>query len=415
MLMTNPAPVEQVGGHPGGVRSLRRLFLMSSKPERCSVSLRTIHDLHDLEALRGIWKSWLGSRDSDLDFFSHHVRSRGAGCEPYIILLCRNDEPEAMLIGLRERRSVPIRVGRITVAQPLAMTLDFVHGGLRGTDSEENCAAIARYLVRMLDQGEADIASWEQLEVDSPMYSALCGLRRPVLRDLFACEDTHWLMNFPPGLDRLWASLRRNQRSKQRRKYRRVLNRFADRVQVREFSSVADLEPAISIVETIASRSDKRRLGFGFFDTAQVRAEMTLAAKAGWLRIYILYLESKPAAFWIGTLYNRCLQADHVAYDQAWAHFSPGTFLLLTILSRLEDEDIQTVDFGRGGTQLKQCFAAVPRAETRVHVYAPTRAGIRLKLWTTAAHQATGLIRQTYCPVWAKTALRKRLAASATR
>ena len=285
-----------------------------------------------------------------------------------------------------------------------------MQGALRGSASEENCAVLVRYLVRILDQGEADIVSWEQIEVESPMYSCLYRLKRSVLRDLFPCEDTHWFMNFPVGLDRLWASLCRNQRSKLRRKYRRVLSRFGDGVEVREFSSVADLEPAISIVEQIANRSDKRRLGFGFFDTAQGRAAMTLAAKEGWLRIYILYLESKPTAFWIGTLYNRCLQADHVAYDRAWAQFSPGTFLLLDILSRLQNEDIETVDFGLGSTQLKHCFAAVPRKEMRVQIYAPTGAGIRLKLWSAAAHSGTELVRRTYCPVWVKTTLRKQFA-----
>jgi hypothetical protein len=41
------------------------------------LAFRTIRDLHELENLRAIWNSWPGTRDSDLDFFSSMVRSRG--------------------------------------------------------------------------------------------------------------------------------------------------------------------------------------------------------------------------------------------------------------------------------------------------------------------------------------------------
>jgi hypothetical protein len=60
-----------------------------------------------------------------------------------------------------------------------------------------------------------------------------------------------------------------------------------------------------------------------------------VAAKRGWLRIFILYLEEKPAAFWMGTIYDHCLQADQVGYDPVWGEFSPGIFLFLTILEDL--------------------------------------------------------------------------------
>ena len=55
-------------------------------------------------------------------------------------------------------------------------------------------------------------------------------------------------------------SLRRSQRSKLRRKYKKVLSSFAGKAKVRSFRSFADLEPAISDMEEIARRTDKRVL-----------------------------------------------------------------------------------------------------------------------------------------------------------
>ena len=113
-------------------------------------------------------------------------------------------------------------------------------------------------------------------------------------------------------------------------------------------------------MEEIARKSDKRRrFGFGFFDTPQIREQMSIAAEGGWLRIYVLYLENKPAAFWMGTLYDRCLQADDVGYDPAWSEFSPGIFLFLNILEDLCDADIEIVDFGRGSSQAQTVFRCV--------------------------------------------------------
>jgi hypothetical protein len=117
-----------------------------------------IRDLHELEPLRAIWKSWPGTRDSDLDFFSSVVRSRGRGCRPHVIVLTRNATPDAILIGLREQKKTPFKLSYFTIYEPEVNVIEFVYGGLRGNASEENCAALVREVMRSLDEGEADLA-----------------------------------------------------------------------------------------------------------------------------------------------------------------------------------------------------------------------------------------------------------------
>ncbi len=367
-----------------------------------SLKFQTIRDPRELENLRPIWKSWPGTRDSDLDVLSSAVRSRGNGCRPHVIVLARNARPDAILIGLSERKKIPVKLGHITICQPEVNVLEFVHGGLRGATSTENCIAILRQVMRSLDQGEADLALLKQLDVRSPLYSSALKLQPFLVRDCFHC-DARWLMNFPKGLDAFLSSLCRSQRSKLRRKYKKLLDYFVGRLEVRQFRSVADLETAISAIEGIARKSDKRRrFGWGFSDTPQIREQMAVAAEKGWLRIYVLYLEDKPAAFWMGTLYDRSLQADHVGYDPAWSEFSPGIFLLLTILEDLRDADIETVDFGAGSSQLKRCLGAMPQAESRVHIYARTLRGVQLRMLLAPTCRAISVIRRTHCLEWVR-------------
>jgi hypothetical protein len=358
------------------------------------IAFRTIRDLQELGTLREFWESRPGTRDSDFDFFSALVRSRGQDCRPHVIVLSRNAAPDAIMIGLREHRKMPFKLGFVTICQPEVNVLEFVSGGLRGSASESNCTAFVHEVMRSLDKGEADLARWEQLIVQSPLYQCALRIPRFVLRDHSGCPEDHWLRNFPKGLDSFFMSLCRSQRSKLRRKYKKVLNCFPEKAQVRCFRSLGDLEPAISDVEEIAGKTDKRRLGFGFFNTPQTRKHLAAVAERGWLRIYVLYLEEKPAAFWIGTLYNRCLQADYAGYNPIWSKFSPGIFLFLNILEDLRDEDIKTIDFGWGNTQLNHCFGDRRQVEAEVQVYAPTLRGLQLSMLRATTQRTNALIRR---------------------
>jgi hypothetical protein len=386
------------------------------RPEAKELALRTICNLHELEALRAIWKSWPGTRDSDLDFFSGVVGSRGRGCRPHVIVLTRNARPDAMLIGRRERRKLPFRMGRFTICEPEVHVLEFVSGGLRGNASEENCAAFVRQVMRSLDEGDADMALWEHVDVQSPLYNYALQWPHFALRDHFPRIDDHWwLKNFPKDLNAFFMSLSHNSRSVLRRKYKNVQNRFAGKVQIRCFRSPADLEQAIAEMEEIASKTDRRRVfGLGFFNTPQIREQMVVAAEKGWLRIYILYLEEKPAAFWRGTVYGRCLQGDNVGYDPVWREFSPGIFLFLNILEGLREDDINSVELGYGNTQFNQRLGDLRSVESRLHIYAPTLRGILLNLLNTAIPCATDcarfLLQRAHWLEWARRASRKHLA-----
>jgi len=385
---------------------------MKPQVKDTSLTFRTLRDLQELEPLRSIWKSWPGTRDSDLDFFSGRVLSRGSRCRPHVVVLTRNAKPDAILIGLRERRIIPLTIGYFTVCQLEINLLEFVYGALRGNASEENTAALVRQVIKSLDEGVADLAFWEPLDVESPLYNCVTQLPRFALRDHSRCLDGHWIMNFPKGPDGLFLRLGRSQRSKLRRKYKRVISSFAGTAkEVRCFRYLADLEPAISDIEQIASRTDKRLLlGVDFSNTWQNREQMFVAARKEWLRIYILYLKKKPAAFWVGTLYDRCLQADDVGYDPVWSEFSPGIYLFLYILEDLREEDIKIVDFGHKDIQFKRCFGSLRRIESPIHIYAPTLRGIQLNLLHTATQRITDyarfLFRRTHCLEWVGRAFR---------
>jgi len=402
----------------GGFREALALSAGIMEPRTASnyFTLQTIRDLSEVESLREVWKSWQKTRDSDLDFFSDLVRSRGEGCRPHVIVLSRNSRPDALLVGFNDRRKVPIRFGSLTIHRPELSVLEFVYGGLLGNASKENCTALVQAVMRSLADGDADLALWKQIDVQSDLYTCALQLPSVVLRDHSRCLRDHWFMNIPQGLDAFLLSLGPRQRSKLRRKYQRVLNSFSERVQVRSFRAIADLKQAISDMEEIARKSVKRQLGYGFFDTAQTREQLLHEATRGWLRIYILYVDKNPVAFWKGTLYERCLQPDHTAFDSDWSAFSPGIFLFLHILENLHDEDVKTVDFGSGNGQLYHRFGNMHLREARVQICAPKLRALQFHLLYTLTHHVTLLVRRASFLNWARRIVwKKRQAAALAR
>jgi hypothetical protein len=377
------------------------------------LTLQTIRDLREVENLREVWKYWQTTRDSDIDFFSGMVRSRGESCRPHVILLSRNARPDALLVGLRDRRRVPLRLCSATLRQSEVNVLEFVYGGLLGNASKENCATLVQAVMRSLAEGDADVALWEQLDVHSALYA--CAVQLPSLTSRAPSHSLqdHWFMRFPKDLDAFFASLGHRQRHELRRKYKRVLTSFPGRIQVRTFRTIADLEQALPDMERIAGKSAKRQVGFGFFDTPPVREQLRAEAAKGWLRIYVLHLDGSPVAFWKGTLYGRCLQADFVGYDQSWSIFSPGTFLFLKILEDLRHEDIEDIDFGCGNGQLCHSFGNVRRPEASVRICALKLSALQWSLLHALTDYATIMIRGTPYLNWARRAVWKRRQAKA--
>jgi hypothetical protein len=362
---------------------------------------RTVRDLHELETLRVLWNSWPGTRDSDIDFFSGVIRSHGPGCRPHVIVLTRNSIPNAILVGLCEPRKMRFRMGAFSIWEPEVTVLEFVAGALRGNASAENCATFVRHAMRALDRGEADMALWKQLDVQSHLHKFAVELPHFALRDHVSPITHHWsLTNSSRGLNAFLLSRSSTQRSKLRRKYQNVISRFGEKAQVRCFRSLTELDAAIAHMEEIASKTVKRRMfGAGFYDNPNNREAMILAAARGWLRIYILYFEDKPAAFWRGTVYGRTLHADDVGYDPAWSKLSPGIFLFLRILEGLHEDDIQTVDFGVGNKQVQHILSDFHCVESRVHIYAATPRGLLLNVLHTAMPRADFLLQSFRCSV----------------
>lgn len=122
-----------------------------------------------------------------------------------------------------------------------------------------------------------------------------------------------------------------------------------------------------------------------------MRERLGLAARKGWLRAYLLYVEDHPVAFWIGMVYNESFASEYLGYDPKFRQFSPGMFLIMRVIegfcSRMGNDVVKELDFGLGDAEYKAALCSKKWLEAKVYIFSSTTKGLALKSMraTTAA------------------------------
>jgi hypothetical protein len=120
-----------------------------------------------------------------------------------------------------------------------------------------------------------------------------------------------------------------------------------------------DIDAGICAYETVYQRSWKPPEPFPSFNAKLIRAFSASHA----LRLAILRLDGQPIAtqFWI--VWQGEATMLKTAYDAFYKKLSPGTTLTAMVLQRLlNEENIRTIDFGRGDDRYKADWATQRRS-----------------------------------------------------
>jgi CelD/BcsL family acetyltransferase involved in cellulose biosynthesis len=103
-----------------------------------------------------------------------------------------------------------------------------------------------------------------------------------------------------------------------------------------------------------------------------------LEAAKGWLRMYVLYLNGKPSAYWWGVVYGETFHSCALGYDPEFHNYSPGSYLLTKGLESLCQQGVKELDFGLGDARYKQQFGDNNYKEATISLFAQTLQGISL-------------------------------------
>jgi hypothetical protein len=344
------------------------------------ITAAVIRDISGLEQIRGWWTAWQRHPNSDIDFYSTVLRTVPGIVRPHVIVVYDRGTPQGILVGRIEDTDLAFNIGYGRFFRSHARVLTLIHRGLLGNVSTSSCQVIVREIMNSLREGEADVAYFNLLRSDSPLYAV--ALRTPgvLSRDHFSNTQPHHCMELPTSLEQLASQLSRKVRKNQR--WNKLLRDYPNNVMIKSFRGTEDLEYIFQVAEGIAQRSYHRGLGVGFVDSPETRKLLRAQAEHGWLRCHILYVGGKPCAFWIGTLYHGTFNSDYMAYDTNYGQYSPGMFLIMRIVEVFcgpnSLDRVSRIDFGQGDAEWKAHLGNQEWFEAPIYIFAPTLKGLRL-------------------------------------
>jgi hypothetical protein len=349
------------------------------------LTTRVVTTIREIESLRSAWTSFSGHRDSDIDFYLEQLQTSPNTLRPHVIVLCRGNLPQALLPGRMDRTTFGQRLGYLKTPSVASRALLF--GDFRGEQTKENCELVIKSLLASLRDDEADYALIPTIS-HSEAFRAALALPNLWCRDHAPEFLPNHILRISGEYADVFAQLSRNLREQIQRKKKKMAAAFDGRVEFICYTRPADLATMLPEIESVAKNSYQRGIGVGFVNDDSMRRSLNFLAVKGWLRIFVAYLDGKPAAFSIGTILNKTYTSDFLGYDPQFGIYSVGTVLQSVLIERCCKEGVEVVDFSMGYADYKKRFGNDSISVSRVYIFAPHIKGIYLNGMRTATAHA---------------------------
>jgi hypothetical protein len=344
---------------------------------KVQVEITTARTVAELEELRPVLRELPGERvDADPDFFLHVLSTRD-GARPHVVVATRGED-RAAFVGRIERTELRTTVGYRTVLKPSVKALVLAHGGFVDTTGGELAGVVVEELLAALRRGEADVLQLPALRVGSPLHAAASAAPR-LQRQPFASVRVHRRLELPSSYEEFLRSRSRSTRESVKRYTNRLLRDHRDELEVKLLRDPADLDPIARDLDEVAAKTYQRGLGVAFADSADQRAQTALGLERGWFRVWVLYLQGRPIAFWPGWVYRGTLFIGTPGYDPALGDYRVGQYLQMRMTEDLcADPEVRAVDFGFGDAEYKRRFGTESWEEQDVVVFRRSPRGLAL-------------------------------------
>lgn len=355
--------------------------LPNSLADLSAVTVETIDDVSGFAALDQEWNDLLQASDSEGLFLTwewlYTWWKHLAGDRELSILAVRCD---GELIGLAP---CGLRPPSLTRARPLPV-LEFLGSGSVGSDYldiivRRGRELEARQALASRLAGERLMLDWTQLKLGDCQAATVAATLGE--RGWSVAERETNTCPFIPLAGRSWesylATLGAEHRYNFQRKWKRLNRDFA--VDLEQVRTEEQCRESIDLVITQHNLRWQDRGGSDAFDTPGLvgfhQEFSQVALKRGWLRLYILRLDGKPAACLYGFLYRRTFYFYQSGFDATYDKHSVGLVTMGLAIKSAIEEGAQEYDLLHGNETYKSHWSHDRRALSRVEVYPPRGLG----------------------------------------
>jgi hypothetical protein len=321
-----------------------------------------------------------GRLDPAPDYFLTVVRERDEVVRPHVYFGNRGDGARVALVGRMEDTVLETRAGYRAIYRPRVRSLVLAHGGLSGHDTPEGAAMILRHLRGVLAAGEAEVALLPSLPVESELFREASALRFPA-RQASIDVSRHWALRLPDSFDEFVRTRSKSTRDNIKRYRNRLHRDFGDGVRLERYMTVDSADILFRDARRVAEQTYQHGLGVAFADSRLDRELTCLGLARGWARVYVLYLDGQPAAFWPGAVWGGTFFSGTPGYDTRFADYGIGKYVLMRLIQDLcEEPGIDSVDYGSGEADYKRQFGNDNWAEADVLLFSSRPRAVRINL-----------------------------------
>ena len=344
-------------------------------------TINILDTIEKIESYREVWGNFNQHINSDLDHFITVILSRDEILQPYVIVINKDDQPAAILVGRIEDIPFEMSFGYKTIMKPVMRHLTIIYGGIFGDINQILNNEIISILRNVLKQKVADLILFRNLPIKSMLFEAGRSIPFFMQRDFIIQPSVHWQIKLPDSFNDYFSQLSRRTRSNFNNYSNRVRKTFKGEYEIKIITHADHIEMIFNDLESIAQKTYHRQLGFGFFNTVENKKRFKLGFDKGWLKVYILYIKNKPVAYWVGWKYREVFYTDYTGYDSDYNNYRVGNFLLLKIIEDCcNDEIVRTIDFGFGDAQYKRILSNFSWEESQLYIFSLTMKTVCLNI-----------------------------------
>jgi hypothetical protein len=310
------------------------------------------YDLHEFSARDNIEGSieWF-------DLLQKHVYADDRGVRYYLV--AKNDLPSTILpLRLTTKRSV-------RTVESLGNYYTSLYTPLLTKESD---MATLRHLLASAtqDHGGAHVMRFAPMDPASPIYRGLLNELQAIgwVPFRFFCFG-NWFLKVNDN----WEGYLKKRSVKLRSTIKRMNKKFSTEGGSLEIVTTSEqLAQAIAVFQAVYSASWKVPEPYPGFVPSLIRR----LASLGMLRLGIARLHEKPIAAQLWIVGQERASIYKVAYDEAFASFSPGTVLTSYLMQHvLEQDHVKEVDFLTGDDKYKQIWMSDRRERWGIVAYNP--------------------------------------------
>jgi CelD/BcsL family acetyltransferase involved in cellulose biosynthesis len=324
-----------------------------------------------VESLRPLWESLdLAHVDVDPDYFQTVVAHDPEVVHPRVQVLRGADGSPVLLVGRVADRSFRARLGYQTLGRLRARALVVSFEGVVGATTPADLTAARDALMGVLDSGEVDVVVAQKVDVTSAWFEHLTRVG-PAWRRFARSPTALWSTDLPGSWDDLLAA--RSSKSRRQIRYddNRLRRDLGPRLELRRLDSPEHQHRLAPDLAAVAELSYQRGLGVSVAESPVQAALLELARQRGWLRVWMLYVDERPVAFWWGVARHGTLTTGSPGFDPAFARQRVGYYTLRRMLEdACADPAISRIDYGPGDADYKSRFGTHCAEVADVHLFA---------------------------------------------